>query len=143
MCGINGYALPDRSLERGTGIDLAIVERMNRRSIHRGPDDGGVADLRFAALGMRRLSIQDVEHGRQPMHGDDGRTTLVYNGELYDTQSARARLEARGHRFRTRSDTEVLLRSWIEDGEACLTSLNGMFGFAITDRSTRTLWLAR
>ncbi|MEO6709996.1 MAG: asparagine synthase (glutamine-hydrolyzing), partial [Planctomycetota bacterium] len=143
MCGINGFAGPQLARERGAASDMAILERMNQRSFHRGPDEGGAVDLGFAALGMRRLSIQDIARAAQPMQSEDARFTLVYNGELYDIDGLRRGLEARGARFRTHSDTEVLLRAWMADGEDCLPQLEGMFGFAIADRRERTLWLAR
>ncbi len=138
MCGINGFALSG-----GERVDASIAEAMNRALVHRGPDEGGVADLGFAALAMRRLSIVDIADGHQPMRSADGRWTLVYNGEVYDFARLRAELEARGARFSTRSDTEVVLQAWIERGPAALSALNGMFGFAIADAREQTVTLAR
>lgn len=138
MCGINGHLTNRPSAEVAP-----VVERMNRALRHRGPDEGGVTDLGFGAIGMRRLSIVDIAHGRQPMESADGRHALVYNGEIYDFDAVRARLESRGARFATRSDTEVLLHTLILDGESGLPRLDGMFGFAFCDRAERTVLLAR
>jgi asparagine synthase (glutamine-hydrolysing) len=138
MCGINGYVY-----RAGNVGQLEIAESMNAAMLHRGPDEGGVADTGFAALAMRRLSIVDVRDGHQPMRSEDGRFTLVYNGELYDFASLRRELEELGHTFRTRSDTEVLLRSWIQRGRESLERFNGMFAFAIADRRDGSLVLAR
>jgi len=147
MCGINGW------IRRSGPVNPEIVERMNSALLHRGPDDGGVAALGNAALGMRRLAIVDLAGGRQPMQTADGRFTIVYNGELYDVGPARQRLEAQGVRFRTQSDTEVLLELFRERGLGCLpgaslghsedAGTNGMFAFAVHDRDAGTLTLAR
>ena len=108
---------------------------MNAASRHRGPDSGGALAVGFAALGMNRLAIVDIEHGEQPMRSPDGDRVLVYNGELYDYELLRTDLAARGYEFRTRSDTEVLLASLLLDGETCLPRLNGMFSFALATAS--------
>lgn len=137
MCGIVGLA--------GAQED-AWVEAMNAGIVHRGPDDEGVFRDREAglALAMRRLAIIDIETGRQPMRTPDGRFTLVYNGEIYNAAALRRELEAAGERFATdHSDTEVLLRLYAREGEACLARLNGMFAFAVHDRERGTLFLAR
>ena len=138
MCGINGFALA-----RSERVDGRAAASMNDALVHRGPDDGGSADLGFAALAMRRLAIVDLRDGRQPMTSDDGRHTLVYNGELYDFASMRGQLESCGHRFKTRSDTEVVLRAWVESGADALARFNGMFAFAIADSRERSLVLVR
>jgi asparagine synthase (glutamine-hydrolysing) len=137
MCGINGTA------RRQGQADPTLVERMNEALRHRGPDDGGVAALGPVALGMRRLSIVDLSGGHQPMATEDGRFTLVYNGELYDHDAARRRLAADGVRFRTTSDTEVLLQLLAQRGLAALDELNGMFGFALHDRDDGAVTLVR
>ncbi len=138
MCGINVHvAAPGRR------ADAEFVARANAALVHRGPDEGGVVDLGFAALGMRRLSIVDLAAGRQPMQDEDGRHVLVYNGEVYDFDALRARLVERGARFHTRSDTEVVLHTLVQHGEAGLAQLNGMFGLAFADRRERTLLVAR
>jgi len=138
MCGINGFA--QRGSQR---VDASIAEAMNRALHHRGPDEGGVADLGFAALAMRRLAIVDIRDGHQPMRSEDARWTLVYNGEIYDFDAQREQLRAAGHEFATRSDTEVVLRSWIARGVDCLPSFNGMFAFAVADARDSSVTLAR
>lgn len=138
MCGINGFVSARR-----TEASVRLVERMNAALLHRGPDEGGVLDVGFGAVGMRRLSIVDVSHGQQPMVSADGRHVLVYNGEIYDFDEARTRLRERGARFATRSDTEVLLNSLVLDGEGALPALDGMYGFAFVDRRERSVLLAR
>jgi asparagine synthase (glutamine-hydrolysing) len=137
MCGING------TIQRGGGARPALVERMNAALHHRGPDDGGVATIGSAALGMRRLSIVDLAGGHQPMCARAGRFTIVYNGELYDHDVARRELQANGARFRSHSDTEVLLELFAARGLDCLAALNGMFAFAVFDRDEDTLTLVR
>src|SRR4051812_24351857 len=106
MCGIAGMARLDAPADR----TAALVQAMCTRMHHRGPDGGGVLAHPDATLGMKRLAIVDVEHGHQPMTNDDGSVVLVYNGEVYNAPALRKELEARGVRFRTRSDTEVILR---------------------------------
>lgn len=138
MCGINGIA----GLSLGPS-EAELVERMNTALVHRGPDEGGVAHVGSAVLGMQRLSIVDLGRGRQPMRTPDGRYTLVYNGEIYDAAEHRDRLATFGAEFTTTSDTEVLLHAWAREGEACLGWLNGMFGFAVWDNLKSTLTLVR
>jgi asparagine synthase (glutamine-hydrolysing) len=138
MCGINGFALA-----HGLRVQAGIADAMNHTLVHRGPDEGGLADLGFAALAMRRLAIVDVRDGRQPMVSDDGRYVLVYNGELYDFARLRNSLAMRGRVFRTRADTEVLLQAWIADGLDALPSLNGMFAFAVADTRDKSIVLVR
>lgn len=139
MCGISGYV--NNSLDRSA--QCSVVERMNAAIRHRGPDDDGFYVRENVALGMRRLSIIDVAGGKQPIHNADKTKWLVFNGEIYNYQALRAGLEERGHRFYTRSDTEVLLHLYDEYGEACLEHLRGMFAFAIWDEVEKTLFLAR
>jgi len=136
MCGINGV------VQRGI-VDPSLVDRMNAALRHRGPDDGGVAGLGSAALGMRRLSIVDLAGGHQPMQTDDGRFTIVYNGELYDHGALRRALEREGATFRTSSDTEVLLQHYARHGAATLDAINGMFAFAVHDRDDGSVFVAR
>ncbi len=135
MCGIAGIVggVPAR----------ATLDAMLAALEHRGPDDRGAHAADGAALGMTRLAIIDLVTGRQPMSSDDGATTLVFNGEIYNFRAVRAELQARGHRFRTQSDTEVILRAWEADGEGCVDHLRGMFAFAIWDARRRRLFLAR
>ena len=139
MCGIAGVLHRDRRqparLERVVAMCDVIA--------HRGPDDSGQFVDGPAGLGMRRLSIIDLTGGHQPMSTADGRFTIVFNGEIYNYREVRRMLEADGHRFRSSSDTEVVLRAYEARGPSCLERLNGMFAFAIWDGKERTLFLAR
>jgi len=123
--------------------DLAWVRRMCDRLAHRGPDAEGYFTDRECALGHRRLSIIDLSTGDQPMGNEDGSLQVVFNGEIYNYLELRRELEDKGHRFRTRSDTEVLLHLYEEEGERMPERLNGMFAFAVWDRTKRELFLAR
>src|SRR5204863_4081848 len=135
-CGIAGWV-------GGRGGGVEVLDTMLRALEHRGPDDAGRFVDGQAALGMTRLSIIDLVTGQQPMTSEDGTATLVFNGEIYNFRELRAALVARGRRFATRSDSEVLLRAWEEWGEACLPRLDGMFAFAIWDARRRRLVLGR
>lgn len=139
MCGIAGlYDL------HGRPAATAVVQRMTDAIAHRGPDGEGVWVEGACALGHRRLAIIDLsDAGRQPMSTPDGRYVITYNGELYNFQELRAELQAAGRRFSSRSDTEVLLAAFAEWGLSALARLNGMFAFAIYDRTERRLTLAR
>lgn len=140
MCGITG------AINWGDSETLA---RMNNIQAHRGPDDQGVwttglPDGGFVGLGSRRLAILDLSPaGHMPMSTTDGRLTITYNGEVYNYPELRRELEARGYRFRSRSDTEAVLYSYQEYGPACVSRLNGMFAFAIWDDERKQLFLAR
>ncbi|HMH52712.1 MAG TPA: asparagine synthase (glutamine-hydrolyzing) [Candidatus Acidoferrum sp.] len=134
MCGIAGY------VGHGSAETLAA---MLPRLRHRGPDGEGVHVESGVGLGMTRLAIIDLEGGGQPMANEDESVWLVYNGEIYNFRELRAALEARGHTFRTRSDTEVLLRAYEAFGDDCVEHLRGMFAFALWDRRRRRLVLAR
>jgi asparagine synthase (glutamine-hydrolysing) len=134
MCGIAGIA---------GAPDPALVRRMTDALAHRGPDAAGHHDGEGVSLGHRRLSVIDLEGGAQPMASPDGRHWLVYNGEIYNFRELRAELSARGHVFRTQSDTEVLLAAYVEHGAACVGRLRGMFAFAVWDAAERSLFLAR
>ena len=142
MCGIAG------SYNWG---DPESTARMARVQIHRGPDDGGTWDFRlpdgtYIGLASRRLAIQDLSPaGHMPMRNDDGTLWITYNGEIYNFPALRQELEAQGVQFRSRTDTEVLLRLYERDGAACLNRLNGIFAFCICDLrgSQPTLFLAR
>lgn len=139
MCGIVGL-----STEALTEADArAHVERMAARIIHRGPDGGGVTSHPEATIGMQRLAIVDLARGNQPMFTDDRAIALVYNGEIYNAPTLRAALTAKGVRFDTRSDTEVLLRLYEHDPEHVEQHLAGMWAFAIHDRRRRKLVLSR
>jgi asparagine synthase (glutamine-hydrolysing) len=139
VCGIVGNVLAraDRTPDR------AVLERMNDRIAHRGPDDDGVFVQGPAGLAMRRLKIIDLATGHQPMAGEEGRVWVVFNGEIYNYHELREALAARGHVFTTRSDTEVIVHGYEERGLASLGDLAGMFAFAIWDAPARTLVLAR
>lgn len=139
MCGVTGYL--DFS---GAPADPRIAASMAGAIAHRGPDGKGVHSDGPLALGHRRLAILDLsDAGRQPMATPDGRFVIVYNGEVYNFRELRRELEAGGHVFRSRTDTEVVLIAWAEWGPAAVDRFNGMFAFAIWDSTERTLWLAR
>ena len=140
MCGIAGKL----NLDPAQPVDEALLRRMCRALRHRGPDDEGVAVLGGIGLGHRRLSIIDLSPaGHQPMRNDDGTVWLVFNGEIYNFSELRVELEASGARFRSRTDTEVILRLYEREGVECIHRLRGMFAFAIWDARRRTLVLAR
>jgi asparagine synthase (glutamine-hydrolysing) len=111
--------------------------------VHRGPDDDGYFADKIAGLGIRRLSIIDLSSGHQPIASEDGCLQLVFNGEIYNYQDLRSQLELQGYRFRTKSDTEVILHQYQRDGAACVNKFNGMFAFAIWDSKEQNLFLAR
>ena len=139
MCGIVGIVLFD---PRET-VDGARLRRMADALRHRGPDGEGQWIEGPVGLGHRRLAIVDVSGGAQPMTNEDGRLIIVHNGETYNHPSLRPELEAMGHRYRTRSDTETILHLYEEKGEACVERLRGMFAFALWDRREGRLLLAR
>src|SRR5579871_1674264 len=109
---------------------------------HRGPDDEGLHVRDGVALGARRLSVIDVAGGHQPISGEDGQVTVVQNGELFNFQELRDELVAKGHVFRTRTDTEVLAHLYEESGDKMVERLRGMFAFAVHDRKNRRVLLA-
>jgi asparagine synthase (glutamine-hydrolysing) len=135
MCGIVG----------SVGLaDLATVQRMTRRIAHRGPDDEGFWQDGQVVFGHRRLSILDLSAaGHQPMQTDDGDLTIVFNGEIYNFPTIRAELEQRGARFRTNTDTEVILLGYRQFGDAILDRLEGIFAFGLWDATAGRLLLAR
>jgi len=124
-------------------IDEPILRAMNDSQIHRGPDDGGYHLEPGVGLGHRRLSIIDLSAGKQPLYNEDESVVVVYNGEIYNFQALRIELEAAGHRFRTRTDTEVIVHAWEEWGRHCVERFRGMFAFALWDRNSQSLLLAR
>jgi asparagine synthase (glutamine-hydrolysing) len=135
MCGIAGFI---------GSISPAWLAQANQLQAHRGPDDCGTRHAPGIGLAHTRLAILDISPlGHQPMASDDGRWQLVFNGEIYNFQELRSDLEALGHRFRSHSDTEVLLALWQQYGQACLPQLNGMFALAIWDAHSRELVIAR
>ena len=143
MCGIAGFVDLWGRRARGLEEREAILERMCRIIRHRGPDDQGMMVRTGVALGMRRLAIIDLVSGNQPMSGEDGSVTIVFNGEIYNFQEIKPKLESRGHTFHTHSDTEAIVHAYEEFGPGCLKDLRGMFALAIWDENNRTLFLAR
>jgi asparagine synthase (glutamine-hydrolysing) len=137
VCGITGWVDYERDLASERRAAMAMTRTMRRR----GPDDEGLWIDPHVALGHRRLAVIDVEGGVQPM--SDGPATLVYSGEVYNFRELRRELEGHGHRFRTRSDTEVVLQAYLRWGADLAGHLNGMFAFAVWDRRTEELLLVR
>jgi asparagine synthase (glutamine-hydrolysing) len=141
MCGIAGIFYRD-----GRPIGRESLIRMARAIAHRGPDSEGMhVDDGCPSVGLaaRRLAIIDVENGGQPMATEDERFTIVYNGEMFNADDVRRGLEGLGHRFRSRCDTEVVLRGYAQWGPEVVTHLNGMWAFAVWDRRTRGLFVSR
>jgi asparagine synthase (glutamine-hydrolysing) len=138
MCGIAGIVRQDKS-----PVERMTLERMVRAMVHRGPDDQGIWMDRSVGLGHRRLSIIDRSSGHQPLCNEDESVWIAFNGEIYNYQEIREELLANGHTFRTKSDTEVIVHLYEDLGEGCVQRLHGMFAFAIWDRRTETLLLAR
>ncbi|MCA9751617.1 MAG: asparagine synthase (glutamine-hydrolyzing) [Gemmatimonadetes bacterium] len=138
MCGIAGIV--GRADHRPDGD---LLRRMAERIVHRGPDEDGFFVANGIGLAFRRLRIVDLETGSQPMTNEDGNVRVVFNGEIYNHRELREWLEGRGHRFTSRSDTEVLVHLWEELGPDLVHRLNGMFAFAIWDANQRSLFLAR
>jgi asparagine synthase (glutamine-hydrolysing) len=139
MCGITGIF--DTRGKRD--IDRAILHRMNESQFHRGPDEGGLHVEPGVGLGHRRLSIIDLSTGQQPLYNEDQTVCVVFNGEIYNYQELIPELQALGHTFHTRSDTEVIVHAWESWGAACVDRFRGMFAFALWDRNRETLFLAR
>ena len=138
MCGLAGCVSFDSDLTTRPELAAAMTATMALR----GPDDEGVWTSPHAMLCHRRLAIIDVAGGRQPMVAHDS-PVIVYTGEVYNYRELRQELRARGHRFRTDSDTEVVLLSYVEWGPACAERLNGMYAFAIWDSRTEKLVMVR
>ena len=139
MCGICGAFHTDSN----SRVERNALAGMNIQIVHRGPDDEGVFIEGNVGLAMRRLSIIDLQAGHQPMANEDQNLWIVYNGEIYNHQQLRNVLESRGHRYRTRSDTETILHLYEEYGADCVQHLRGMFAFAIWNRHDRRLFVAR
>ncbi len=139
MCGICG----EYNFGPETKADTSRLLRMTRSLAHRGPDDEGTYASGHVGLGFRRLSIIDLDGGHQPMSNWAGRVWVAFNGEIYNFKSIRRELESHGHRFRTRSDTEVIVHAYEQWGVDALLRLNGMFGLAIWDEERDRLVLAR
>ncbi|GHU37881.1 amidotransferase 1, exosortase A system-associated [Betaproteobacteria bacterium] len=139
MCGITGIF----DVRSRREIDRAVLERMNESQHHRGPVEGSVHIEPGVGLGHRRLSIIDLATGQQPLYNEDGSVCVVFNGEIYNFQELIPELQALGHVFHTRSDTEVIVHGWEAWGEACVKRFRGMFAFALWDRNRDCLFLAR
>lgn len=133
MCGIVGINFED--------VDL--VKQMCKVILHRGPDEDGYYSDKDITLGHKRLSIIDLHTGKQPIYNEDKSIVIVYNGEIYNYRELREDLEAKGHRFYTASDTEVIIHAYEEYGYDCVNLFNGMFAFAIWDSNKKELFLAR
>jgi len=139
MCGICG----EFSFERRRPVRSAELEAMNRQIVHRGPDDGGTYISENVGLAMRRLKIIDLSTGHQPLCNEDSSIWIVFNGEIYNHLDLRRELEARGHQFRTRTDTETIVHLYEDLGPECVTRLEGMFAFALWDARQRRFFAAR
>jgi asparagine synthase (glutamine-hydrolysing) len=139
MCGITGIL----KLSREARIEPGIVRRMCDIMAHRGPDDDGVYCNGPVGLGMRRLSIVDLATGHQPLSNEDGTVWIVFNGEIYNHAELRPQLEAKGHVYRTHSDTETIVHLYEEYGHDCVLHLRGMFAFAIWDTRRQQLFVSR
>jgi asparagine synthase (glutamine-hydrolysing) len=138
MCGIVGVLAPP-----GARVERAVLERMLARLRHRGPDATGIHVEGRIGLGVARLRVIDLATGDQPIANEDGSVQVAFNGEIYNHLALRADLAARGHRFRTNADTEVIAHAWEEHGEACLDNFDGMFALAVWDRRRERLFLGR
>jgi asparagine synthase (glutamine-hydrolysing) len=139
MCGICGKL----EFAREKQVSSSLLKSMADAIRHRGPDDEGFYTSGQVGLGFRRLSIIDLKGGHQPLSNEDGTVWIVFNGEIYNYQVLREELESKGHVFKTKTDTEVIVHLYEEYGSGCLAKLRGMFGFAIWDSRTSTLFLAR
>lgn len=134
MCGINGFNFKDDGL----------IQKMNQKVLHRGPDDSGVFSSSHWSLGHNRLSIIDLsEKGHQPMQSPDKRYVITYNGEIYNYLDIKKELQQKGYSFNSKTDTEVILYAYQEWGSDCLQKLNGMFALAILDTEKEELFIAR
>ena len=138
MCGFAAYFHPG-----GLRPEPEWLTGAAETLAHRGPDDAGFHVEAGVGLAFRRLSIVDVATGAQPLSNEDGSVWIAYNGEIYNHADLRRELESRGHRYRTRSDTESIVHAYEEWGEACVARLRGMFAFALWDRARRRLFVAR
>jgi asparagine synthase (glutamine-hydrolysing) len=137
MCGIAGLVSPKIDDKE------AIIGKMVAKITHRGPDDDGFYVDKNIAMGMRRLAIIDLETGRQPIATEDGKLVIVFNGEIYNYKELKEELLQKGHKFKTTSDTEVILKMYEEYGEKMLPKLRGMFVFSIYNTETKEVFIAR
>ena len=139
MCGITGIF----DTRNARDISHAVLHRMNESQHHRGPDEGSLHIEPGVGLGHRRLAIIDVATGQQPLFNEDGSVVIVYNGEIYNYLDLIPELQALGHVFHTKSDTEVIVHAWEAWGEACVERFRGMFAFALWDRNRQTFFMGR
>lgn len=139
MCGICGVTFFDKDRR----VTEKEIQSMCDEMYHRGPDDEGWYIKENTAIGIRRLSIIDLVTGHQPVSNEDGSVWVACNGEIYNHLELRQELEKKGHRFKTRTDTEAILHAYEEYGEDCPKKLNGMFGFVIYDHKNKSLFLSR
>ena len=139
VCGICGKL----NFDNERGVSPALLKTMADTIYHRGPDDEGYHISGAVGLGFRRLSIIDLSTGHQPLSNEDGTVWIVFNGEIYNYQELRLELLSKGHTFKTKTDTEVIVHLYEEFGESCVQKLRGMFAFAIWDERQKTLFLAR
>lgn len=139
MCGICGKLL----LKEDAPVDPTLINRMSSAMMHRGPDDCGVYTSRKIGLGHRRLSIIDLQSGKQPLSNENNTVWVVFNGEIYNFRELRNELLGRGHSFRTQTDTEVIVHLYEDYGEGFVSKLRGMFAIALWDETSETLILAR
>ena len=138
MCGIAGILRFD-----GSSVSPEEIKKMTNEMAHRGPDGEGYFVSQNIALGHRRLSIIDIETGKQPMTNEDKSVWITYNGELYNYKILRTELEHKNHIFTTKSDTEVIVHAYEEWGSDCVKKFRGMFAFAIVDLNKKCVFLAR
>lgn len=139
MCGIAGF------VDFTSNVDPNAIKKMTDSISYRGPDSAGkfVSKDKTAVLGIRRLSIIDLKTGDQPIKNEDGNITVVYNGEIYNYKKLRIELQRNGHKFKTKTDTEVLVHGYEEWGEEVAKYINGMFAFAIWDEKEQKLFITR
>jgi asparagine synthase (glutamine-hydrolysing) len=138
MCGIAGIMRWN-----GSPVDRSEIERMTAALAHRGPDGDGFLVRDGIALGHRRLCIIDLEGGWQPISNEDGSVAITFNGEIYNFQELATELKSHGHKFKTRSDTEVIVHAWEQWGRDCVKRFRGMFAFGLVDWNQRVVFLAR
>jgi len=138
MCGICGY----KGIKNDTKHRNLVKDMLNTL-IHRGPDDWGIYNDDDIALGHRRLSILDLKTGKQPIYNEDKSVVIVFNGEIYNFKELSKELKKKGHKFYTKTDTEVIIHAYEEYGLDCLSKFNGMFAFALWDKKKKKLFLAR
>ena len=139
MCGITGIF----DTRAGSEIDRGVLQRMNDSQFHRGPDEGSLHTEPGVGLGHRRLSIIDLATGQQPLFNEDGSVVVIFNGEIYNYQELIPELQALGHVFHTKSDTECIVHGWEAWGPDCVKRFRGMFAFALWDRNQQTFFMAR